>query len=774
MLIDRDGNPSDHRCDRRPQVPAENNRMTQFSPFQCLTLALMALLVANSSVHAEGVDANATTGKSDEATLTLAVTKVTAQHREEDVASVPLAISVIEPDTLSIIGASARDILVLSEHAPSLHGESSFGRTFPRFYIRGLGNTDFDLNASQPVSLVYDGVVMENPTLKGFPIFDLDRVEILRGPQGTLFGRNTPGGVVKFESVRPSFVPDGYARFGYGRFDTYNVEAAIGGPVSEHSAGRISALYQRRDGFSSNSVLGDQREGFVDRAIRGQWLYRPNDDFEALVQVRARSLDGGSQVYRANSIVPGTNQQPQGFERFSLAQDARPTLNVDTFGTNLQLRWNLDGMRITSISAYESVDMFARGDVDGGFGADFTGTSGPGSIPFPAESGDGIPSHRQLTQEFRIESDNDSRVDWQAGAFLFDESLDIENFSYDTLADSIENGYARQHQSNRAYAVFAGGGYRLADDWRLGAGARFTRDEKDFWAERLVSPFGEPLPRIRVNPSDNNLSGDINLTWTPSEIFSAHARVASAFRAPAIQGRVLFGDTVSVADSETIVSSELGFNADLFDRRARLGLNLFHYQLDSAQLTAVGGGANFNTLINADKVIGQGVELEFEALLGEHFRFNSGASYNDTEIRDPNLGVQPCAAPCTVLDPPGSVAGTVAINGNSLPQAPRWIGYLSANYSRPIGNGEWYAQTDISHRSKIGFFLYNSREFTGPELSEVGFRTGYRWNQDRYEVAVLGRNLFNRVVAVGGVDFNNLTAFFNEPRYYGIEFTARL
>ena len=748
--------------------------MSNSQHFLPLAVALLLATAGSASAESDIATANGVDGDSDGATPTLAITTVTAQHREENAATIPLALSVIEPETLSIIGASARDILVLAEHAPSLHGESSFGRTFPRFYIRGLGNTDFDLNASQPVSLIYDGVVMENPTLKGFPIFDLDRVEILRGPQGTLFGRNTPGGVVKFESVKPSFVTDGYARFGYGRFDTVNMEGAIGGALSEHSAGRVSALYQRRDGFSSNSVLGDDREGFVDRAIRGQWLYRPNDDFEALVQLRARSLDGGSQVYRANSIVPGSNQQPDGFDRFSLEQDARPTLNVDTLGGNLQLRWKLDGMRVTSISAYESVDMFARGDVDGGFGADYTGTSGPGSIPFSAESGDGIPKHRQLTQELRIESDTDTRIDWQAGAFLFDESLDIENFSYDTLANSVENGYARQHQRNRAYALFAGAGYRFADDWRFGAGARFTRDEKTFWAERLISPFGEPLPRISVNPSDNNLSGDINLTWSPVDTFSAHARVASGFRAPAIQGRVLFGDTVSVADSETIVSTELGFNADFFDRRARLGFNLFHYQLDNAQLTAVGGGANFNTLINADEVVGQGVELELETLLGEHFRLNSGISYNDTEIRDPNLGVQVCAAPCSVLDPPGILDGTVSINGNSLPQAPRWIGYLSANYSRPVASGEWYAQTDISHRSKIGFFLYNSREFTGPELSEVGFRTGYRWSQDRYEFAVLGRNLFNRVVAVGGVDFNNLTAFFNEPRYYGIEFTARL
>ena len=120
------------------------------------------------------------------------------------------------------------DIRGLSGRVPSLNIESSFGRTFPRFYIRGLGNTDFDLNASQPVSLIYDDVVLENPILKGFPAFDVDRIEVLRGPQGTLFGRNTPAGIVKFDTVKPGKGRN-YARISYGTYGTINAEGAVGG-----------------------------------------------------------------------------------------------------------------------------------------------------------------------------------------------------------------------------------------------------------------------------------------------------------------------------------------------------------------------------------------------------------------------------------------------------------------------------------------------------------------------------------------------------------------
>ncbi len=128
---------------------------------------------------------------------------VTAQRREERLQDVPVSVATISEETLTAVNSGGADIRGLSGRVPSLNIESSFGRTFPRFYIRGLGNTDFDLNASQPVSLVYDDVVLENPILKGFPPFDVDRIEVLRGPQGTLFGRNTPAGIVKFDTMKP-------------------------------------------------------------------------------------------------------------------------------------------------------------------------------------------------------------------------------------------------------------------------------------------------------------------------------------------------------------------------------------------------------------------------------------------------------------------------------------------------------------------------------------------------------------------------------------------
>ena len=173
---------------------------------------------------------------------------VTARKREQRSFEVPLSVSTIRGEKSDTLRSSGMDIRFLSNRTPSLQMESSFGRIFPRFYIRGLGNTDFDLNASQPVSVLYDGVVLENALLKGFPAFDLDRIEVLRGPQGTLFGRNTPAGLVKFESARPTQTLEGYGRLSYGRFNSSNFESAVSGRiVPDVLSARLSLLAQWRD-----------------------------------------------------------------------------------------------------------------------------------------------------------------------------------------------------------------------------------------------------------------------------------------------------------------------------------------------------------------------------------------------------------------------------------------------------------------------------------------------------------------------------------------------
>ena len=711
--------------------------------------------------------------------------QVTADRRVENIQDVPMAITAVSGEKLDVLTSGGDDIRLLSGRLPSLNIESSYGRSFPRFYVRGLGNTDFDLNASQPVSLVYDDVVQENPVLKGFPMFDMDQVEMYRGPQGTLFGRNSPAGVIRFSSARPEQVFGGYGRVSYGSYGTVNVEGAITGPLSRTVSARLSVLHQHRDDWVDNlhNGPGDDLEGYDDTAARLQLLFRPGEQFEALANVHMRKLDGTARVFRASAIQDGSNKLVPGLRRDQVSIDAGNTQTLEQLGGNLRMQWDFGRTTLHSITGYESVrDYYSRGDIDGGSVYTFPPEQ-PGEALFPAESADGMPAHRQLSQEFRLESNEWGRFDWQAGLFWFDEKIDIDSFSYDGFGGP-QNGYARQHQDNTAWAAFASGDLDVTERFSLRGGLRYTKDEKDFWAERVQGPFGPPIAPIAVHPSDSDVSWDLAATYRVGEQTNLYARVAKGFRAPSVQGRLMFADAslpanelVTVADTETALSWEVGIKTQAWDNRLRLGFALFRYTVDDQQLTAVGGDANVARLVNADKTIGKGAELDLEAWLTDQLQVTLGASYNDTEIDDPNLAIFGCALDlCRMRDPANpdpARPGTFLLDGNPLPQAPKHVYNFTARYGIPVGDGELFAFTDWAYRSEASFFLYDSASFRSEDSLEGGLRVGYNWSNGDYEVALFGRNITDEMTAVSGIDFNNRTAMLNEPRTWGIQFSAK-
>ena len=700
---------------------------------------------------------------------------VIAQKREQNLQEVPVSIAVLSGERLNALTTGGQDVRLLSSRLPSLQIESSFGRAFPRFYVRGLGNTDFDLNASQPVSLVYDGVVQENPILKGFPMFDIERIENLRGPQGTTFGRNTPAGAVIFESRKPSQTPGGYAQVAYGEHNAVNFEGAYGGPINRQMSYRGAVLVQRRDDFVNNVFTGenDEYEGYEEVAGRFQLLYETGN-FDALANFHFRSLDGTARLFRANIIEPGTNDLVDGFSFNTVAIDGTNNQDLDALGGSLTMNWDLGNAVLTSITGVESVDIISRGDIDGGFGASFAPPFGPGFIPFPAESADGLPEHLQVTQELRLSSNTSARLQWQAGLYYFYEDLTIDSLNFNTLAGGIQDGFAQQEQETNAIAVFGSVDYELTDRLSMRAGLRISNDDKDFKAQRTLSPFGAPpTPVLRASPDDTEYSWDLSLTYQATDDVNVYTRLARGFRAPSVQGRLLFGDEISVADTETLFSAEAGFKSMLFDERLRANASVYAYKIDDQQLTAVGGQANFNRLINADSTAGRGFELDLEAFVSDAFTLTAGMSHNYTKINDSTLSIQPCGGGCTVLDPPGRVPGTVSIDGNRLPQAPRWVANATARYAIPFKGGELFAFTDWAYRTEVNFFLYESVEFTGETLLEGGLRLGYNWDAGDQEFVLFGRNITDQVRIVGGIDFNNLTGFVNEPRTWCAQYIRR-
>ena len=168
---------------------------------------------------------------------------------------------------------------------------------------------------------------------------------------------------------------------------------------------------------------------------------------------------------------------------------------------------------------------------------------------------------------------------------------------------------------------------------------------------------------------------------------------------------------------------------------------------------------------------GSGFEMDLQALLTNNLLASLGVGYNDTQIKDKGLEVAGCGGGCTMTDPIGPNGGRL-VNGNPLPQAPKTTVNFTLRYSQPTPSGEWYVLTDWVYRSQINFFLYESKEFTGKALTEGGIRVGYVWGNGKYEAALFGRNITDQIRIVGGIDFNNLTGFINEPRTFGAQFRA--
>ena len=746
------------------------------------TLALAVSAAFSSSVLAQEA---ATTEKKE---ASLEQITVTAQKRTQSIQEVPISVATLSGEKFESLFSGGEDILALAVRVPGLYAESSNGRVAPRFYIRGLGNTDFDLAASQPVSIIMDEVVMENVVLKSFPLFDVQQVEVLRGPQGTLFGRNTTAGIIKFDTVKPTQDVEGYAKAGFGSYGTMNFEGAISGGLTDELSARLSLLSQERDDYIDNAFTGenDAIGGYDEKAYRLQLLWEPSADFSALLNVHGRELEGTASIFRANVFTKGSNELNENYDRETVFYDGdlqgdgidNNPQEYDGFGASLKLEYDMDEVTFTSISAIETAEGSSLGDVDGGFNrAD--GTSGPGFIPFSAVTQDNLDDLEQYTQEFRFSSNTRDALNWQLGAFYYDASFNV------TSIDGFFGATTVFHE-NQTWAVFGQTSYQVNEKLNVTGGIRYTHDSKSLVVgDQNVDGFALVIGAAQVQDyedidvDDGQTSFELSANYRVTDDMSVFARYANGFRAQTIQGRdVAFEGSPSVADAETINSFELGIKSDLFDDSLRLNAAAFYYTVDDMQFSAIGGGNNFTALVNADKGEAYGFEVDAQWLATDELTFTAGYSYNHTEIKDDSLTVSPCGTSaadgftgnCTVTDPrpDGFVA---SIDGNPFPQAPESIFNFTARYTIPMGDdGEFFVFTDWAFQGETNIFLYEAVEFTTDDNFEGGLRVGYENFAHNYTVALFGRNITDEDNVKGAIDFNNLTGIVNEPRVWGVEF----
>ncbi|MCA1937019.1 MAG: TonB-dependent receptor [Asticcacaulis sp.] len=720
---------------------------------------------------------------------------VTAQRRSENIQRVPISVAALNGDALRNLQTSGEDVLALSGRVPGLYAETTTGRIFPRFYIRGLGNIDFYLGASQPVSIIQDEVVMEHVVLKSTPVFDVQQIEVLRGPQGSLFGRNTTAGIIKFDSVKPSEDYKGRLSAAYGTYGTLTVDGGVGGALIPGKLSfRLSALMQSRDNWVDNTYSGvsadatqspkkDAMGGYEDGNVRLQLLYTPTEDLSILAAVHGRNYKGTSTLFRRKSLTKGSNEPAGDWDKVAYDEAQNNPQAYHTNGASVKVDYDFGGVKLTSISAYETANGYSRGDTDGG-------NAGQDTLAFYGQSMGKLNDLDQYTQELRLASDTSGQLSWQVGAYYF-ESKDLTDFyqrAYFTGANP--NNWVRLKNENKSSAVFGQLAYKVTPALTLTAGVRQTEDIKSTRLLKTADTAAGAVTytgRRNVKMVGKEPSWDLSALYEVSPDVSLFARVARGFRGPTIQGRsAVFNSDFTTADSETTTSVETGIKSRLFDRTLRLNASVFAYQVKDIQLN--GNDSNGNgVLFNADKANAYGLEAEAEWRPIANLSLTGGVSLLHSEIKDKKVYAQVCAlntvpanptntVVCTVQDPIITVGrNTFAqIDGNPLPNAPEYTVNLGARYSIPYGaNGELFASTDWVFQGYTNFVLYKSAEFYSDNTFEGGLKLGYVNHKDGYELAVYGRNITNEKNLKGVIE-NYMASVLNEPRIVGVSVSVKM
>ncbi len=776
-------------------------------------LAGITTLVVAPMAHAQAVD-QAPIQTADASTDDNAII-VTAQRRTENAMTVPVAISVITPDKLADYSAAGGDTLLsLSGKVPSLYAETSTGRIFPRFYIRGLGNIDFYLGASQPVEIIMDDVVEEHVVLKSNPAFDIAQVEVLKGPQGSLFGRNTTAGIIKFDTAQPTSTWQGQGSASYGTFNSVNIDAGIGGPLNKDGtiSFRLSGLYQHRDNWISNTYAGPSDDGtkpghnvldgFNERDVRLQLLFQPTDALSVRLSGHYRDYDGSASIFYRGSIIKGTDQVPGSFSRGTVAYDEAQNnpQAYKTHGASAKIAYDFGGASLTSITAWEHLSGYSRGDTDGGAGVNFPLT--PGGAPFGfGESQGRVRGLDQWTEEVRLASSDTGRFKWQVGGIYFDsrDNTEFDQRSYFLTSNVFggaanapnPNNFVLLHDINRSYAGFGQVSYDLTDKLTVTGGVRVTRDEKS--TNLLLHPNYVALTVPATAPtssyscgnatycklSDTKPSFDASVLYKLDRDVSLYARVARGFRGPTIQGRsAVFATAYSTAKSETNTSYEAGVKTSALNGAVHFDLAGFYYVVDNIQLN--GNDSNGNgVLFNANKGKGYGIEAQIEAHPVRNFKFDVGFSWLHTEIDDRTVFTQVGAAGGvlaeTVFNPVVKVGANyfAQINGNPFPNAPQYNVNIDARYDLPVGDGDnrIFVSSDFNLQGKTNYVPYATAEYRSDGNYEWGAKIGYAIKS--YEIAVFARNLTNTKNLIDVIDTNNYRAgIYNDPRVIGVSLSG--
>jgi len=720
---------------------------------------------------------------------------VTAQKREQSLQSVPVAVTAYTGETMQNLGVkSSSDIASVVPNVeiglPGGEGNQ------PLIYIRGVGLSDTSSNNAGPNGVYVDEVYVSSPGAQTFQIFDLERVEVLKGPQGTLYGRNATGGAINFISAKPTEEFTAKAMLSYGSFDTVTGEAAVGGAINDAVRVRLAATGARSDGYIRNDLTGGRENGKGYFALRGLMAVDFSENLDALFSLHGGRVDVRAPQYRSLGVLdPSTGApcaitaiqagacgnvlgyvSPSSFYRG--AYDRREKLEVENWGASARFNWNLGEITLTSITAYDYNDKTHREDTD--------------ASPLALMAIDyGVRSHT-FTQEVRL-SGKGERTDWVAGAYYLSETLK-QNQTVDLFRElrfltpgggadptgastggaPVLFARALNTQKTEAAALFGQIEYAITPQLRATVGARYNYEEKQFSAagrfeDALIG--GTPIPggvlplyAFDQSAKFENASFKIGLDYDLAERVMVYGSVSTGFKSGGFNGGFLSFDPAEAArqaqpfDEETLTAYEAGLKSTLLEGRVRLNAAAFYYDYKDLQLyTLVNTGAlPLQLLDNAANATIYGAEIELVAKPVQHFDVTMNLGLLDTKIED-------------------FVSAGANFSGNQLALSPKVTFSGVASYEVPLEamSASVVLQSSVSYRSSQFFSADNDPLLSQDGYWLVGGRIALRSDDGRWEAAIYGRNLTaERYVnyAVDLSDFGFIEQNVGEPRSFGVEF----
>jgi iron complex outermembrane receptor protein len=792
--------------------------MTRHFPDHRLKLLLGAVLLA-SPAPAWATETGAAATSYDDADYGNEII-VSARRRDESAQDVPIALSVVGAEALEKTGNYT--LTQIQQIVPSLQ-VFSFNPRNTNINIRGLGSNVSLTNdgLENGVGFYVDNVYYGRVGQTQFDLVDLQQIEVLRGPQGTLFGKNTTSGAINITSRKPSFDPEFSGEASVGDHGYYQLRASASGPVVDDLVAiRVSGATTERRGFLYNVTQRERAQDYSNWSVRGQLLITPDPDFEVRIigdfsrQKQNHVLSVFADyfgTYDNGAAIPNNfAQRVSRFAGYSFPAidpfarlgeaDGHYQSNMDGYGVSAQVDWGLGPAKLTSITAYRWWDWNPANDGDS--------TSLP--VVTKAQQAN---RQRQFSQELRLASDSDGPVDYVVGAYYFWQIIRGQGATAygpaaaawyvpavpSAVANLALDGFEANSTSDpqtKSLALFGQADWKIGDRLTLTAGLRYTHEKKagsfhQYWATgtdvaALSSDLAASVIAIRnnFNPetsrstrfTDNSLSGLATLSWKLSGDALVYASYARGNKSGGLNLTNLPADISLNVAPERVDNYEIGVKSQWFDKAITLNAAGYWTEITDYQ-TAISEQVSDSIfrqyIANIPGVRSRGFEADLTAAPTEGLSFYASLAHADTRyIRYPGAPQAPERA---------NQGGKQDLTGERLPGVPKFTYTVGGDVSTPLGrlggrDLALYAHADYSHRSTFNTSSSDSRYGDVPAFGIANARIGLRTGDGLFDLSVWARNLFDKdyfqTLSPGATGL--VTALIGEPRTVGLTLRTKL